>query len=116
MRFEFKWQMDLPESLRVMLAGRAVEILKDVWDLAKKFRSEELECGRSSYGEMMFVLFDEGLSRLDVPEKLKGGDVWLMIPLKEPFNPYIEWMSENAYCEKEGKRWCEVLAEIEVEE
>ena len=40
MRFEFRWQMGLSDDLKMILASRAVEVLKNVWDVVEKFRSE----------------------------------------------------------------------------
>jgi len=115
MRFEFRWQMDLPQSLESSLAERAMEILKDVWDVVEKFRSGEIGCGRSSYGEMMFpILDDKTVSRDEIPYRLRDGDIWLVIPLEKQFDPYIEWMSESMYCKKKGEYWCRVLAEVVV--
>jgi len=116
-KFEFRWQMDLSDDVKMMLSSRAVEVLKDVWDVVEKFYSREIRFGRSSYGEMMFPIFDdEVISRDRLPDEIRNGDIWLMIPLNKDFDPYIEWMSESMYCKNENEPWCRVLAEIEVRE
>ena len=116
MKFEFRWQMDLSDDVKMMLASRAVEVLKDVWSVVEKFYSGEIGSGRSNYGEMMFPIFDDRvISRDELPDEISSGDIWLVIPLRKDFNPYIEWMTESVYC-RENEPWCRVLAEIEVKE